>query len=129
MPEKYQNEIEEILRKSGEPVPVESARERPTPPEDSGELQDAHSQSPRPGRRWITFSPGKVMLVGMVILLIGAITPGVNLLIWLGLAILAGAYLLFFVKPNYGAIEKRWRGRPIEDPESRVDRLKKWLKR
>lgn len=128
MPEKYQSEIEEILRKSGEAAPVQSTRERPVPPEDSPELQDALRQAPKPGRRWMTFSPGKIMLGGLVIFLIAAVT-GFNPLIWVGLAILAGAYLLFFVKPNYGSIEKRWRGRAVDAPESTVDRLKKWLKK
>ena len=128
MPEKYQDEIEEILRKSGEPAPVESTRERPVPPEDSSELQDTLRQSPKPNRRWLSFSPGKMMLGGLVIFLIAAIN-GYNWLLLVGLAILAGAYLLFFLKPNYGSMEKRWRGRLVEDPESRVDRLKKWLKK
>ena len=132
MPEKYLDEIEEILRKSGEAAPVENPRDRPTPPEDSPELQEALRNSPQPGRkqrrRWTTFSPGKIMLGGLAIFLIAAIM-GVNLLIWVGLAILVGAYLLFFVKPSYGPMEKRWRGRLVEDPESTVDRFKKWLKR
>ena len=133
MPEKYQNEIEEILRRSGEAAPVESTRNRPLAPEDSPELVDDHAQSPRSSRRWINFSPGKIMLGGLVIFLI-AVIMGFKIFIWVGLAVLAGAYLLFFVKPNYGTIEKRWRGRLIEEPgseepESRVDRLKKWLKR
>jgi len=133
MPEKYKDEIEEILRRSGEAAPVESAKDRPVAPEDSPELQhafnEAPNEAPQSSRRRIAFSPGKVMLVGLVILLIGAITPGFTLLIWVGLAVLAGAYLLFFVKPNYGPIEKRWRGRLMEAPESKVDRLKKWLKK
>jgi hypothetical protein len=128
MPEKYKDEIEEILRRSGEAAPVENASERPVAPEDSPELQDALNQGPQPRRRRFAFSPGKIMLGGLVIFLIAAVT-GVSLLIWVGLAILAGAYLLFFVKPSYGPIEKRWRGRVLEAPESRVDRLKKWLKR
>ena len=132
MPDKYQDEIEEILRKSGDAAPVGSPKERPTPLEDSPEHQEALRNPPqpsrRPRRRWATFSPGKIMLGGLVIFLIAAIM-GINLLIWVGLAILVGAYLLFFVKPSYGPMEKRWRGRLVEDPESKVDRLKKWLKK
>ena len=128
MPEKYKDEIEEILRKSGETAPVDSAIQRPMAPEDTPELQDALNQSSKQSRRRITFSPGKIMLGGLVIFLVAAVT-GFNLLIWVGLAILAGAYLLFFVKPSYGPIEKRWRGRAVESPESKVDRLKKWLKK
>ena len=131
MPEKYQDEIEEILRRSGEAPPVENPSQRPTPPEDSPEVQKALRNSSRsekgPRRRGSLFSPGKLMLAGLVLFLLGA-TVGPNPLIWIGLAVLVGAYLLFFIKPNYGSLEKRWRGRLVEDPDSKVDRLKKWLK-
>ena len=72
MPEKYKDEIEEILRRSGEAAPVENASERPVAPEDSPELQDALNQGPQPRRRRFAFSPGKIMLGGLVIFLIAA---------------------------------------------------------
>ena len=131
MPEKYQDEIEEILRRSGEAPPLESPSQRPTAPEDSPEVQKVLRSSSRsdnrPRRRRGLFSPGKMMLGGLVIFLIGAML-GPSPLIWVGLAVLVGAYLLFFIKPNYGSLEKRWRGRLVEEPDSKVDRLKKWLK-
>jgi len=49
-------------------------------------------------------------------------------LIWVGLAILVGAYLLFFVRPGSTSLEKRWRGRSMEEQSSSVDRLKKWIR-
>ncbi len=132
MPEKYQDEIEEILRRSGESAPVKSAGERQQPPEDGPETYSSLRDIKQSNRRlawWPSISPGKVMLGGLAIFLIGAITP-FSLLIWLGLAILVGAYLLFFVKPGSAPIEKRWRGRSVEEEDgSNVDKLKKWLRR
>lgn len=133
MPEKYQDEIEEILRRSGESAPVKGSRQSEQPLEDDSEayssLRDIKQSNHRSARWWPSFSPGKVMLGGLAIFLIGAITP-FSLLIWPGLAILVIAYLLFFVKPGSAPIEKRWRGRSVEEDDgSNVDKLKKWLRR
>jgi hypothetical protein len=55
------------------------------------------------------------MLAGLVLFLIGiAVRP----LMWLGLAALVGAYLLYFLKPRPITQEKRWRGRSMEDTTS-----------
>ncbi len=132
MPEKYQDEIEEILRRSGESAPVKSPGERQQPPDDSPEtyssVRELKQSGDRPARWRPSFSPGKVMLGGLVLFLIGAITS-FSLLIWLGLAVLVGAYLLFFLKPGSTNLEKRWRGRSMEEEGSNVDKLKKWLRR
>ena len=133
MPEKYQDEIEEILRRSGESAPVKSAGERQQPPEDDPEtyssLRDLKQSNRRTPRWWPSFSPGKIMLGGLAIFLIAAIL-GFSPLIWVGLAVLVIAYLLFFVKPGSTRLEKRWRGRSVEEQDgSNVDKLKKWLRR
>ncbi len=136
MPEKYQEEIEEILRRSGEPVPVKNPREgqqltedRPPTFESVRDVKQSHG---RQARRWPSLSPGKIMLAGLVIFLIGAITP-FSPLLWVGLAILVGAYLFFFMKPGSTPLEKRWRGRSVEengdDDGFNVDKLKRWLRR
>ena len=133
MPEKYQDEIEEILRRSGESAPVSGSRERQLPPEDSpdalGPLPDDGRSDGGRKRWWPSFSPGKVMLGGLIIFVIGAMWLGP--LLWIGLAVLVVAYLLFFVKPGSTNLEKRWRGRSVESEEqgSNVDKLKKWLRR
>ncbi|PKB81230.1 MAG: hypothetical protein BZY88_06955 [SAR202 cluster bacterium Io17-Chloro-G9] len=133
MPEKYQDEIEEILRRSGESTPVKSPVERQKPLDDSPEtynsmrdLEQSNVRSPS----WLpSISPGKVMLGGLIIFVVAALL-GFSPLIWLGLAILVGAYLLFFVKPGSSRLEKRWRGRTVEEDDgSNVDKLKKWLRR
>ena len=71
MPEKYQDEIEEILRRSGESAPVKSPGERQQPPEDDpetyGSLRDIKQSNRLSARWWPLFSPGKVMLGGLII--------------------------------------------------------------
>ena len=130
MPEKYRDEIEEILRKAGEAAPS-----RP-PPASERHLEDrprepivsrrapASDYRPRPRRPTIT--PGKMMLAGVVLFLIGIkFWP----LIWVGLAMLVGAYLLYFVSPRHISYEKRWRGRPVEETSTSYwERIKGWLR-
>ena len=130
MPEKYQDEIEEILRRSSESALMKSLRDRQQPSDDSSEdyssPRDDHQVHAGSVRRWPSLSPGKVMLGGLVVFVIGALwfSP----LIWVGLAILVGAYLLFFVRPGSTSLEKRWRGRSMEEQSSSVDKLKKWIR-
>ena len=130
MPEKYQDEIEEILRRSSESALVKSPRDRHQPLDDSSEdylsPRDDYPVNAGQARRWPSLSPGKVMLSGLIVFVIGALW--LSPLIWVGLAILVGAYLLFFVRPSSTSLEKRWRGRSMEEQSSGVDRLKKWLR-
>ena len=131
MPEKYQDEIEEILRRSGESAPVKPVGERERPLEDMPESYDSLRDLKQSGkgstRLWPSLSPGKIMLGGLIIFVLGALWLGP--LIWVGLTVLVVAYLLFFVKPGSSSMEKRWRGRSVEEEGTNVDRLKKWLKR
>ena len=128
MRDKYKKEIEEILRKAGEVAPKDSNKESERHPEDrpreTRTARRAPVQEHRVGpRRW-TITPGKMMLAGLVLFLIGflAIRP----LIWLGLAALVGGYLMYFLKPRSINQEKRWRGRSVEETTSSpLD----WLKR
>ena len=134
MPEKYKDEIEEILRKAGEVAPVPTAKDSERHPENrpkgtGGPLES--SQSPnaeqRPSRPRPTITPGKVMLAGVILLLLGI---RVSPLIWVGLALLVVAYLMYFVSPRSINYEKRWRGRSVEeDPGSPLDRFKRWIRK
>ena len=132
MPEKYQDEIEEILRRVGEVAPSDPPQERERADERGLTPVRASRQAPSPvsgyRRRWPRFSPGKLMLAGLAIFILAAVFSW-TLWIWIGLGILVASYLLFFVKPRSISIEKRWRGRPVEDYQSTWDRLKRWLKR
>ena len=131
MPEKYQDEIEEILKRVGEAPPSEQPQE--------GERRSVGDRGPRPIRasqeapaaapnyRWRLprISPGKVMLTGAVVLIAGIwFWP----LIWVGLGLLAVSYLLFFVTPRSISYEKKWRGRSVDEVQSPWDRIKNWLK-
>jgi hypothetical protein len=130
MREKYQEEIEEILRKAGEAAPGQTAKNAEGHPEDRPSQPLASRQAPGPGAHTRkgrpAITPGKLMLAGLVVFLIGIkLWP----LIWVGLALLVGAYLLYFVSPKSVNYEKRWRGRSMEDdPGSYWGRLKRWLR-
>ena len=132
MPEKYKDEIEEILKKAGEAAPKQTASESERHPEDRPQGREsvvsrqvaASRSKPNQGRPSIT--PGKLMLVGVILLVVGMkFWP----LIWVGLAILAGGYMMYFMAPRSINYEKRWRGRSVADvPTSQWDRLKRWIR-
>ena len=131
MRDKYKQEIEEILRKAGEVAPSEPTKESERHPEDrpretrTGRRVPVQAQRVGP-RRW-TITPGKLMLVGLVLFLIGL---KIGPLIWIGLVVLVGAYLLYFLKPRSINQEKRWRGRSVEETAaSPWDWLRRWFKR
>jgi len=129
MPEKYQQEIEEILRRAEDTTPLGPARGSDQNPRNVPKLSRRAS---RPYRlsggsfNWLYLSPGKIALAGLVLLLVGALW--INVLIWVGLGLLVLAYLLFFVKPGSLSYEKRWRGREVEPQVSPWHRFLRWLK-
>ena len=131
MPEKYKDEIEEILRKAGETAPSQTPKDTGGHPEDRQREPLATREAPKAGNRPSqgrpTITAGKLMLVGVITLLIGVkFWP----LIWVGLAMLVVAYLMYFVSPRSVNYEKRWRGRSVEDaPGSYWDRAKRWLRK
>ena len=130
MPEKYQDEIEEILRRAGEVSRSETSKEQEKASEDRPtrmrrSSSPTHSPGPDTSRRWPSFSPGKLMLAGLIVILVGFFTFWG--LIWVGLAMLAVAYLLYFVSPRSISFEKRWRGRPVEERRTPWQKLKRWL--
>jgi hypothetical protein len=135
MPDKYQDEIEKILEGLGENAPTNaptnSAGEPGKPARSaSSELSTADNQTTRrgTGRRGPKISPGKLAVAGLLFLLLGAIIK-MTWLIWGGLGLLVGAYLLFFVKPRSSSHDKWWRGQRMEDqPTSTWEQLKRWLK-
>ena len=132
MPEKYKDEIEEILRRAEEVAPAVPSREDEKtsrhPPQVKQPSNRPHQPSPGQASqwRWPSLSPGKFAVAGLVLLLVGALIW--TLLIWLGLGLLALAFLLSFAKPHSISYEKRWRGRPVEERPSLLERFKRWLK-
>lgn len=138
MPEKYQDEIEEILKGIEEQDPPRPPR-RPQPiiddmPRSASEQTPLHRDQPQ-GRegvnsRWKYLTPGRVALAGFVFLALGLAlnSVGFGWLVWLGLLNLAGAYLLFFVRPRPVNKDKRWRGRSVETQgPSHWQRFKRWM--
>ena len=132
MSEKYQKEIEEILKNAGEVAPEEVVGEMERSSEDRPRTA---RRSPRPDKapvrarsgRWPSITPGKILMTGLIVFIITALLQ-VWVLIWVGLALLVVGYLLFFVTPRNISIEKRWRGESIEDaPQSPWDRFKRWI--
>ena len=121
MPEKYKEEIEEILKKAGEAAPVDSPDAPDRHPEDLPKVSRSSRGAPAPrystGRRWPSFTPGKVLLAGLIIFVLAAFLH-LGTLIWVGLAMLVVAYVLFMIKPSSISHEKRWRGRSIEEGDS-----------
>ena len=76
--------------------------------------------------RWPSLTPGKIMLAGVIVFLVGIIsfTP----LIWVGLGMLVVAYLMYFVAPRSMSYEKRWRGRVMEERRTAWQRVRRWLR-
>ncbi len=138
MPEKYQDEIEEILRGIEEQEPPRPAR-RPQPiiddmPSVSSEEAPLNRDQPRgfkgSNSLWKHVTPGRLALAGFVFLVLGLAlnSVGFGLLVWLGLLSLAGAYLLFFVRPRPINKDKLWRGRSVETQgPSHWQRFKRWM--
>ncbi len=131
MPEKYQEEIEEILEGLGQQAPDKPVGELERPVDDAPRGTNpngsAVQSNPHPTGRWPKITPAKVALLGLAALVIGAfwLWP----LIWVGLVLLAASYLLFFVRPRSIHQEKYWRDRPIKDNStSPWAKLARWLK-
>ena len=128
MPERYQREIEEILRQAGESASVRESEEF-----GGGPLSGRLSRIRRGIGNRIYPSPGRIMFIGACLLLsavlVNAIAPGlVGLLGWSGLILFVLAYALFFAKPGF-RVEKRWRGRVLEPEENLWDTFQRWMSR
>jgi hypothetical protein len=128
MSDKYMKEIEEILKQAEDVLPKDRVREsRGNPKAVGGPLGRVSGK--------IRISATKLMLGSFGLLLLALILglAGVGNVVHLvvaGLVLFVIAYALFFVRPggSLSSYEKRWRGRPIEDRLTVVDRLKRWLK-
>ena len=128
MSQKYQKEIEEILRRAGELAPVGRGRR---PRFGFWRLVWLYISRSLGGKLW-SVSPGRVMLTAVSLLLLALIfskmVPGLGgPLALAGLLLFVVGYGMFFVKPP--KIEKRWRGQPVDDSgDSWWDRLRQKLK-
>ena len=123
MPEKYELEIEEILAKSSK-----TSKRPDTSKSFLNMLFRYLNQSVRV--RNLKISPGRIMLVGICLLLLALIIrtfapTWTSFFAWTGLLLLILGYFLFFLGSKYSGPEKRWRGRPIETKTKWTDRFKR----
>ena len=126
MSSKYQREIEEILQKAGDLGSTRGGRRGPR--QSLLQLVWLYVKRSLSGKLW-SLSPGRVMLIGLMLLLstlvVRPFVDGVSgYLAWAGLLISIVGYGMVLAKPPKQ--EKRWRGQPFEDPrESWWDRLRR----
>ena len=141
MPDRYQDEIEEILKHIGveeDEAPRPSRRSQPViddMPRNAVQEAPTSPDQPRPDRKASPLrrhvTPGRLALAGFAALVLGLAlnSVGFGWLVWVGLLALGAAYLLFFVTPRSANQGKRWRGKSIESQgPSPWDRFKNWMK-
>lgn len=115
MPSRYQREIEDILERAGEDTPKRPLRRSP----DRRSLRQLvwlYVKQSLSGNL-LSISPGRIMLLGLVLLLsfllVSPFSGGIaGMLAWAGLIIFIIGYGMVLVRPP--KIEKRWRGQPVE---------------
>ncbi len=127
MPDKYKNEIEEILKQAEEVLSKE-------PSKGAKKDKDGQGKTLKPlSLGTLSLKPGRIMIAGIALLLLALILNSivpftVAPLVWTGLAMFVIAYVLFFIQPRSSSYAKRWRGRLIEERTPLVERVKRWLK-
>ena len=128
MSEKYQREIEDILGGIEGAPPGQPKRKK------RGPVRGIFALLGRVfGGRGGWFSPGRVMLTALTLLLVAllfkASIPGfiVPMLLWAAVIVFILGYALFFINANE-PYEKRWRERPVEGPPSYWARWRRWVR-
>mgnify|MGYP001191181575 CR=1 FL=1 len=114
MPEKYQKEIEEILRQAGEMTPSRRGRKPGPGVWQAAKLYAAQSLG---GKAW-SLSAGRILVVAICLLLLAAIfsriVPGIGAPLALAALLLGiGGYGMLLAKPR--KLEKRWRGQTLDE--------------
>ncbi len=116
--QRYEKEIEEILKNAGEKPP-----EKPWHGPDDPPPRRSRKSSPSRGAalRNLGISYKGVLLAGIVLLLISAILGGGLYVFFAGVALLVAGYVMYYRAPRSGAgspgAPKMWRGRTIEPGE------------
>ena len=115
MPDQYQKEIEDILKKAESEAPLPSAKSR-----DSlrGMVWQYARQSLNT-KAW-GVSPGKIMLAALAILLAGLVLrymiPALGYLMWVSLVVFIIGYGMVFLRPSKSPVDRKmWRGRYIDE--------------
>ncbi len=105
MPERFKQEIEEILEQS-EALPPQSRTKR-APKTNAGEPKSSGG----------VITPGRVIIAGVLLLLTFALIFDGTLstvFLWAGLVIGVLGYALFFVRADRAENKPHWRGTPVE---------------
>ena len=119
MPDQYQKEIEDILKKAEAEAPLPSGNSRHSL---RGMVWQYVRQSLN-SKAW-GVSPGKIMLAALAILLAALLlrpfVPGMfGLLAWAGLIIFIVAYGMVFLRPSKSPVDRKmWRGKYIDEEPS-----------
>ncbi len=133
MPEQYQFEIEEILRKADLDAPIPSRPKKTS----FFSLLKQYARQSLEGKAW-SITPGRIVLAAVSLILLAALTRMIvpvafGPLAWAGLLLFIIGYGMFFVKPPKGP-EQRWRGQLLDDAPSGpranfIDRIRGKFKR
>lgn len=125
MKERYESEIEQILKNMDTPPPADapSRRESEIPPDD---LPSPFTPAPAVPRRLL--SPGKLAVLGIVVAVIGMMVFRLAWLPIVGLAIIGIAVAWTFLRRYTAPSRPVWRGRPVDPPPPATgwQRFRRW---
>ena len=125
MKERYEAEIEQILKDLDTPPPGEEPGrgELEIPPDD---LPSPFAPAPAAPKRRI--SPGKLAVVGIIVAIIGIAVAKLFVLAVAGLAIIGVAVAWTFLRRYTASSPPVWRGRPVDPPAPATgwQRVRRW---
>ena len=123
MTNRYQKEIEEILKKAGEPAPApEQQTESPGEPAPEPRRRRRSMRQPQGNTlRRTSISYKHLLLAGVAVLVVSIFFGGLPVFL-IGAALLAGGYVMYYRAPRSsgrsrdagGRPPKMWRGRMID---------------
>ena len=112
MSDKYKKEVEEILEQAGvSPGRAPVHRRKPG----FWRLLWMYAGKALGGRTW-AITPGRVMIAAVVVLLLALVLRAGPIMGLIGLLLFIVAYAMFFMRPR-NRVERRWRGRPVEEED------------
>ena len=115
MPDQYQKEIEDILKKAEAEAPLPSGSTRRS----LRSMVWQYARQSLNSKAW-GVSPGKIMLAALAILLAGLVlrymVPALGYLMWVSLVVFIVGYGMVFLRPSKSPVDRKmWRGRYIDD--------------
>ncbi len=130
MKDRYEDEIEQILRNL-DAQPPGSNSEQPATPRVVIPVDDEPSPfAPKPPTRKRLISPSKLSIAGVVLAGAGVLLPVPIWFSLVGLAIIAVAVVWMFLQRMTTPNPPAWRGRPVEQPpQTGWQRFRQWLSR